>query len=782
MATVEELTIVAKVKDLATKVLKKVTKEVRDFGTKAAAAFKKARNAAGSFMSTAGKIAKPMTLAATAISAATALMGKGLSEAAADAEELSSKFDALFGTGAADARAWAENFRTAVGRGREETLEALAAMRGFTEGLGLAAEDADALAMKLTQLGVDLSSFYNVAQDDAMQRLRSGLIGNAEALDAFAARISETQLKEYAEANGIVYNSLTDTEKVLLRLEVLYGKVNKAVGDAERTADSFQNRMRSLGGIIADARVKFGKFINEGVLRAIDTIGGPEGFSQLVDAALGSVTALSMALTNLAAEGLRGVVEGIERAGGAGNIFELMANRAETIGIRAEQGMNGLINSFERIGKSAVFRALFQGEGYGSDEHQRLIDAYARSLDSLKEAMKPLPEAQTKLTPSQMLVRERYREEQQRLAQLQAEKDAKALAQYEDRYSAEVKGLTESNRRLDELAKERDAIMARILAGQPSPSELPSPLIPEEPIGPDFGPPAPLEQQTSAVQAYIAAKHAAVAAEREHAQAIADQARAFAPLVAVGMQAASAVFSYYNERQAAFNEEQARLAAEAESWRKGNEEIERRRELAANLFPTLQMGWMAAGKAANKYANEVQQTKLVEAQLTSTANAIVSAFQLMVTQTENLGDALKNLVKSLAADLLGAQLRSAIFPMFGLEFAKGGVIPGGTGEAMPVKGYATGGPIMRSPHVALIGEGQYNEAVVPLPDGRSIPVQMQGGGGDGGSTSVEFTVNALDAASVADLFARNGKQLAEVVAGRFQRSRNIQASLGGGLV
>ena len=89
---------------------------------------------------------------------------------------------------------------------------------------------------------------------------------------------------------------------------------------------------------------------------------------------------------------------------------------------------------------------------------------------------------------------------------------------------------------------------------------------------------------------------------------------------------------------------------------------------------------------------------------------------------------------------------------------------------------------MRSPHVALIGEGQYNEAVVPLPDGRSIPVQMQGGARDGGSTSVEFTVNALDAASVAQLFARNGKELADIVASRFQRSRNLQASLGGGLV
>jgi hypothetical protein len=373
MATVEELTIVAKVKDLATKVLKKVTKEVRDFGTKASAAFNKARKAAGSFMSTAGKIAKPMTLAATAISAATTLIGKGLSDAAADAEELSSKFDALFGTGAAEARAWAETFRTAVGRGRQETLEALAAMRGFTEGLGLAASEADALAMELTQLGVDLSSFYNVAQDDAMQRLRSGLIGNAEALDAFAARISETQLKEYAEANGILYNSLTDTEKVLLRLEVLYGKVNKAVGDAERTADSFQNRMRNLNGILQDAKARFGVYVNQGVLEAVDAMGGPQGFSEVVNVVLGAVTNLSRALTAAAGQGLRTFVEAIERVGGSENYFKLIGTYVDEFAIKAERAADRVIEAFLNVTESKAFKKLFGPEEFEQSEFDALV-------------------------------------------------------------------------------------------------------------------------------------------------------------------------------------------------------------------------------------------------------------------------------------------------------------------------------------------------------------------------------------------------------------------------
>ncbi len=42
--------------------------------------------------------------------------------------------------------------------------------------------------------------------------------------------------------------------------------------------------------------------------------------------------------------------------------------------------------------------------------------------------------------------------------------------------------------------------------------------------------------------------------------------------------------------------------------------------------------------------------------------------------------------------------------------------------------FATGGVVTR-PTIAMIGEGNMNEAVVPLPNGRSIPVQMQGQSG-----------------------------------------------------
>jgi hypothetical protein len=56
--------------------------------------------------------------------------------------------------------------------------------------------------------------------------------------------------------------------------------------------------------------------------------------------------------------------------------------------------------------------------------------------------------------------------------------------------------------------------------------------------------------------------------------------------------------------------------------------------------------------------------------------------------------------------------------------ANGGIATGGW-KPMPIRPFATGG-MVTGPTLGLVGEGKYNEAIVPLPDGRSIPVKMQG--------------------------------------------------------
>ena len=63
---------------------------------------------------------------------------------------------------------------------------------------------------------------------------------------------------------------------------------------------------------------------------------------------------------------------------------------------------------------------------------------------------------------------------------------------------------------------------------------------------------------------------------------------------------------------------------------------------------------------------------------------------------------------------------------------------------VPLNRYAMGG-IANSPQLALFGEGRGPEAFVPLPDGRRIPVAMQGGGA--APVIINMTIKSPDAAS-----------------------------------
>lgn len=66
-------------------------------------------------------------------------------------------------------------------------------------------------------------------------------------------------------------------------------------------------------------------------------------------------------------------------------------------------------------------------------------------------------------------------------------------------------------------------------------------------------------------------------------------------------------------------------------------------------------------------------------------------------------------------------------------FANGGIAAGG------FRAFASGG-IVTGPTLGLVGEGRYNEAVIPLPDGKSVPVDL---GGMGGSGNGEVTSNIV---------------------------------------
>ena len=108
-------------------------------------------------------------------------------------------------------------------------------------------------------------------------------------------------------------------------------------------------------------------------------------------------------------------------------------------------------------------------------------------------------------------------------------------------------------------------------------------------------------------------------------------------------------------------------------------------------------------------------------------------------------------------------LLSGIGGMFGipLPFAKGGIIGNKTIglEKGGIARYAKGG-IAKQP-TYLVGEGKQNEAVVPLPDNKSIPVDL--GKGAGNTNNTNITVNVSDSGTDTKMEADGQRQLGQAI-------------------
>lgn len=93
-------------------------------------------------------------------------------------------------------------------------------------GFGVTADRAAIMSKNLTQLGYDISSFFNISVEDSMQKLQSGISGELEPLRRLGYDLSQARLEAVALSLGIdeSVSSMTQAEKAELR----YGKAVKA--------------------------------------------------------------------------------------------------------------------------------------------------------------------------------------------------------------------------------------------------------------------------------------------------------------------------------------------------------------------------------------------------------------------------------------------------------------------------------------------------------------------------------------------------------------------------
>jgi len=187
---------------------------------------------------------------------------KAMTDMASAANETENVLRELFGQPGVDQiKEWSDATSVTLNRSKYQLRESAGTFGAL---LTPVTKDTDAvrqMSEQLAVLGIDLASFYNTTDEEAMLALRSALIGQSEPLLKYAINVQDATLKEYARTHGIhkSIEKMTQAEKTLLRFKVILEQSTKATGDATRTAGEYANVLRGLEARVKELATELGK-------------------------------------------------------------------------------------------------------------------------------------------------------------------------------------------------------------------------------------------------------------------------------------------------------------------------------------------------------------------------------------------------------------------------------------------------------------------------------------------------------------------------------------------
>ena len=157
-------------------------------------------------------------------------------------------FTVSLGKYAKEAQEYAERVSELLGIDPASWLRNQGVFNTIISGFGVASDKAYLMSKNLTQLGYDISSFFNISYEDAMLKLQSGISGELEPLRRLGYDLSVARLQQEALNLGIEKSvaNMTQAEKSQLRYYAIMTQVTVAQGDMARTLNAPANQLRIL--------------------------------------------------------------------------------------------------------------------------------------------------------------------------------------------------------------------------------------------------------------------------------------------------------------------------------------------------------------------------------------------------------------------------------------------------------------------------------------------------------------------------------------------------------
>ena len=172
-------------------------------------------------------------------------------------------FTVAMGDAAPAALKYAEAARDALGIDVSDFIRNQGIFKQVASGFGVMEQKANLMSKNLTQLGYDISSFYNIPIETAMLKVQSGISGELEPLRRLGYALDIATLQQIAYANGIdmSINKMTQAQKSQLRYVAIMQQSKNVMGDMARTVLTPANAMRILSQQVTQLKRALGNVL-----------------------------------------------------------------------------------------------------------------------------------------------------------------------------------------------------------------------------------------------------------------------------------------------------------------------------------------------------------------------------------------------------------------------------------------------------------------------------------------------------------------------------------------
>lgn len=204
---------------------------------------------------------KAAVIGVGAATAGIAALGAFTADFASDLNESLSKVGVVFGKNAKDIEKWSEDAAAAMGLSQQQALEAAGTFGNLFDSMGFAEKPTADMSKGLVELASDLASFNNISVDEALVKLRAGIVGEAEPLRQLGVNISAAATKSKALELGLIGagDELTAADKAAANYAIILEQTTNAQGDFARTSEGMANQQRILGATFEDAMADIGQ-------------------------------------------------------------------------------------------------------------------------------------------------------------------------------------------------------------------------------------------------------------------------------------------------------------------------------------------------------------------------------------------------------------------------------------------------------------------------------------------------------------------------------------------